>query len=1337
MADQNALDQQGGTAPNRVYGGPHSGKHPIPTVQGYRQHRKELGDQAQDEEQAQRGPEDDSKPKRAYRSARAIFKDEDSELQSRHDPYPSANLNDAKSQPQSTSEAGISQAGETEPSSEQDVSRATDKNEVKGGKQKGDTAEKSATEAVAGMSDPREKRKAMKKKKRHGEGRQVTDPVTHLPITIHDQTKKDLDSVPENEPEPGAHHTTATGPSGASKSKEMLETEQKTIQRVHNGMRRVFPSPDFEATKQELAVVYQQAIYTGLSIIGLLTIFFFILPAPFSRHGGSRLPDTNGGWLPHWSRLLSLVLFLGLGAITVLGMGKWVSKKTNEIFDDETWDAARREEQAIVKNDEELPESVHWLNSLVSSIWPLVNPDLFASLVDQIEDVMQASLPRAIKMVSVDDMGQGSESIRVLGVRWLPTGAASQSVGSGGQLYKSNDPSQSDRSDIHNSQDTKSEDGSSGGAKASDDSENPEQQKQDEVALREGMEAEEGDFINLELALAYRSRTSSRSLKTKAKNAHLYLKFYLPGGVAVPVWVELRGIVMTLRLRLQLTPDPPFIELCTLTFLGQPKASISCMPLSKHSFNLTDVPLISSFVNSAIDAALAEYVAPKSLTLNLKDMLVGEDFKKDTISIGVIWIFIKRASGFKQGDAGIGPLQGSSDAYVTVSWGKFGKPVASTRIALGENEPSWHEYASILVTPEEVNASEKLRLQLWDSDKWTADDDLGRVEVNLKDIMHNPETLNSIQDREDRFTGEDVEEDMPGSLVWSLGYFSKTRITKQQIEAQTFNRDIRTIGDLKKHVSESAEHKLREAGKTSDDEEVRQQKTQDYHELETSMIVSAPPSTEFVSGILSVQIHNLTGVEIRKLQKEDKADTGDREDEAEHADDMPNSYCTIILNHKKIFKTRTKPKNSKPFFNAGTERFIRDWRVTEIIISVRDAREREDDALIGLVYLPLSNVFKERSQVMDSYSLVGGIGFGKARISMVWRSVDLKLPPQVKGWDYGTLQIRGPVKPKGDLDNGLTSHRIKIRTNTGRVKLYPDNGVWKGKGSRGSEELFMAVRKRYSSAMVVEFRQSTIGPDKTSAFAVLWLHELTDEEDETKCLKVWKGNKESLHKAQTCCEFDGSGEKDELLGEVEIPIRFWRGLSGYHKSFAAQSKNKDMRNVMECLDTITDEGLGDDDDDYSVDGESPSDEIEDEDDDEIRRKKLRMHTNDDSTPPDSDSEDDDDDMSGSSSSSTLSLSDFKKVKHIFRNPVDGMTEAATTVLAPGHNDSEDGSRGMRGQLRDYKDHHKQLHRKHRGIMQWRAAREVNHLGGKITRLKGNISGAFHHGEKEAGIETEV
>ena len=107
---------------------------------------------------------------------------------------------------------------------------------------------------------------------------------------------------------------------------------------------------------------------------------------------------------------------------------------------------------------------------------------------------------------------------------------------------------------------------------------------------------------------------------------------------------------MTMRVRLELTPDPPFFALATITFLGQPKASLSCVPLNRHALNLMDVPPISSFVQSSIDAALAEYVAPKSLTLNLKDMLMGDDFKKDTVSRGVLVVYIKSARDFKEGE---------------------------------------------------------------------------------------------------------------------------------------------------------------------------------------------------------------------------------------------------------------------------------------------------------------------------------------------------------------------------------------------------------------------------------------------------------------------------------------------------------------------------------------------------------------------------------------------------------------------------------------------------------------------------------------------------------------
>lgn len=168
------------------------------------------------------------------------------------------------------------------------------------------------------------------------------------------------------------------------------------------------------------------------------------------------------------------------------------------------------------------------------------------------------------------------------------------------------------------------------------------------------------------------------------------------------VWVEIHTFIGTARVRLQLTPDPPFFAKCTLTLLGQPKVTVSCVPLTKKFFNIMDIPIISGFVQNSVNAAVAEYIAPKSLNLDLKEMIMGDDFKKDTIAKGVLVVNIKRARNFKDGDgtknwlAGKGAVskmksllgdsekqedndRGTGDAYVTVGWAKFSKPISKTR----------------------------------------------------------------------------------------------------------------------------------------------------------------------------------------------------------------------------------------------------------------------------------------------------------------------------------------------------------------------------------------------------------------------------------------------------------------------------------------------------------------------------------------------------------------------------------------------------------------------------------------------------------------------------------
>lgn len=760
-----------------------------------------------------------------------------------------------------------------------------------------------------------------------------------------------------------------------------------------------------------------------------------------------------------------------------------------------------------------------------------------------------------------------------------------------------------------------------------------------------------------------------------------------------------------MRFRLQLCPDPPFFSICTMSFIGQPKVTMSCVPLIKKGPNLMDVPLLSNFVQSSMDAALAEYVAPKSLTLDLKDMMMGDDFKKDTITQGVIMVHIKHAYDFKEGDMKIGPFGGSADPYVSVGWAKFGKPVWSTRVLKRNMEPHWDEFCFVCVTVNELNVDEKLRIQLWDSDRTTADDDLGRIELDLKQLMKSDETNGKMHDREDGFHALKAGAEMPGKLSWSVGYFSKTRITNDQLAMQDEDPNVKTIKQLKDKVYKEAEGKLREASENHRDE-VEQQKVEDFKNRQDELIIASPPPQDYPSGILSIQIHQITGLELEKPSKRKASANEEATDEEEEGDDLPSAYCTIIINHKKVFKTRTKPKNSKPFFNAGCERFIRDVRNTEVHVAVRDSRVHEDDSLLGIVYLPLEKVFSERSQINSIFPLAGGIGYGRIRISMVFRSVQVQLPREWMGWDYGTVDIQPRIKAI-NVPHDIEPLRVKVRTRLEHAKLHSRgrNGhvrsedghtVWT---SRKNRPIRLPVRARYCAPLIFEFRQDATLRDRTHAFAILWLKDIPDNEEQTKRLAVWKGD---LKRAEDNV-LESYGEK---VGEIEITLTMWSGLSGYHEKLAKGDKH--LTNVMEVLDTSNDQ-------EWTNWEESDSSD----------KPGLNDSKNND---------EDSSDSSSSSSSSSSSDSDDDSEESVGSK----MTPNFLQNKRPDSKLSMDKGRGPIRKLKEYKDSGKPLRRRNKGIMQWKGPRTLawmKHVGERGKRKMGNI---FHHHERDGtGIETEV
>jgi hypothetical protein len=369
----------------RKFGGPYTSHHPVPTIQRYEQHQEE-------------------------RKKAPTVPDGSRENEVGGQPYGGTNLNAEQTNwdgPDRSYANGPNEDGQARQGSggERGVER-----------QHG--SDHATPQSMAAELDPRQKRKAMKNRKEEHAGREVTDPVTHLPVTIHDSNKGELNNAPENLPPAGSEPRSSTS---ATKSQSQLVKETEEEQNAHRGMEKLFPPPKFDVMCAELASTYQTAVTVGLGLVLavmlLVLIMSQILLRPSQRNSEERAES--------WFRLLlpSLTLVIvgsSLGTGVIWALQGWLKNKVKDVWQDEVWEAARPPDGD--GKDEPTPESTQWLNFLLAAIWPLVNPDLFTSLADTLEDVMQASLPKFVRMISVEDLGQGSEAVRILGVRWLPTG---------------------------------------------------------------------------------------------------------------------------------------------------------------------------------------------------------------------------------------------------------------------------------------------------------------------------------------------------------------------------------------------------------------------------------------------------------------------------------------------------------------------------------------------------------------------------------------------------------------------------------------------------------------------------------------------------------------------------------------------------------------------------------------------------------------------------------------------------------------------------------------------------------------------------------------------------
>lgn len=173
--------------------------------------------------------------------------------------------------------------------------------------------------------------------------------------------------------------------------------------------------------------------------------------------------------------------------------------------------------------------------------------------------------------------------------------------------------------------------------------------------------------------------------------------------------------------------------------------------------------------------------------------------------------------------------------------------------------------------------------------------------------MTQSETLNRRCSREDSLTDTNGRP-MPGVLSWDVAYFAKTTLV-QHHSSREKPEDVKT---MQEHIEKGAEDKLREAKTHDESGEIDRQKRQELKERTEEIIAGSRPNEEWPTGILSVNIEQITGLEVEKIRESGVREGG----EDEEADDLPSAYCTIVINHQRVYKTRTKLKSDKPYVSA-------------------------------------------------------------------------------------------------------------------------------------------------------------------------------------------------------------------------------------------------------------------------------------------------------------------------------------------------------------------------------------------------------------------------------------
>ena len=911
----------------------------------------------------------------------------------------------------------------------------------------------------------------------------------------------------------------------------------------------------------------------------------------------------------HWS------LALVMGAVCAY----YITDKIENLSSRAVWDARMRI-SAIEKRSMPEDETVSWLNRIIEVTWPIISSDYFGPFIDLFEDSLMQQVPPIVHSCRVDGLDQGTVPIRLLSFKLLHssdeafTGVDIDDMDESDRIFDSDlDLDESIVLEVRFSyrrptaRGRKHEHGVAHSKGAGSDDIGAE-------ALRQG-------------AVPYRYADKQR----------IQMLIYLCIGVQklasidFPVGVEVIGIEGTMRFRLKMSPLFPFVRDVSFTFVGKPRFELSAHPLGHHQVvDVMNLPLISHYVLSSVENVMQDFIAPKSYTVDVQG-LVGDGIgPHNSSAVGLLVVVFHRAVGLASADA-----TGKSDPFVTLSYPMAKKPMYITRVIRHTINPVWQEVAVIPVSADNIATYLRLRFSVFDADRFSADDPLGRVEIAFGGVVQRARDRVKRNRHDAAHLFETYWEHLTparrgsrarGYLMFSIGYFERHTAEGWEHAGEVARNPALRAGEqgvdgvdtTSDKVYNMIDRIMLRLGLGVDPDIIsarieRQERIRKFvSRIQAGIdVTNSPPSPHFAAGVLSFHIHSIEGLEVlsNTSSLRDTAGKSHHRLVIPHisnpdlvtSDMLPSSYVHVILNDTTVYRTRTKRSDAKPFINAGSERFIDDWKTSRIDLCVRQQRQREDDPVIGVASIPLASVFISSCRVKRWFPLVGGIGAGLISVTLLFQPFEFAIPRGILGWEVGVLEVFAcrVLSLKNQPQRDMWCHFDTVSGSASSpVLTRGENGTL---GWHDESFLRIAVQYRYHSFLFIELRTESRVParSKCIAQALVHLNQIVDGERSMFRLPLFRLTDwtalEQAYLTKSCmpqseaCDLDllaypmpvlrdlAAQRPEDLasrihpIGWLELDVAFMPGITTLHRSLVPG--NRDLRNAYKSFLALSDFGL--------------------------------------------------------------------------------------------------------------------------------------------------------------------